>query len=163
MPDQTERQAIVLFWDECDLVEVTARILAHEFRFECSWRMVSRPEAGVPSLVADRWLADSLFSMVESERQTSTDVIVLLASAAIETGFGYPLAAECRGNTIAISTVGVNPKNLVRVLRHELGHLFGLKEHLDCVMSRYQVEDPGFCGACVDYLRGLGIEWRAAY
>jgi hypothetical protein len=103
-----------------------------------------------------------LFALAEPMVTGREELVLILAPVALITPFGYRIAGETRGKCIAVSSLVVTSRNFLRLLRHEMGHYFGLSEHLDCVMSPYTVEDPRFCRTCVCTLRRLGVDWQGS-
>jgi hypothetical protein len=103
---------------------------------------------------------EALFLLVKRMATGREDLTLILAPVKLMTPFGYKIAGETRGNCIAVSSLVTTLQNLPRLLRHEIGHYFGLSEHLGCVMSSYTVEDPRFCQTCVDTLRQRGVDWK---
>lgn len=89
------------------------------------------------------------------------DFVILLVADDLCTSFGKRVAAETRETYIVVSTIHLNASNADRLIRHELGHVFGFSEHLECVMSRYYVEDHGFCVHCADALSRRNIALRS--
>jgi hypothetical protein len=87
---------------------------------------------------------------------------VVCCPVPIVSPLGFRLAGVCEGTVIMISSRVTEPSDIARVLRHELGHYFGLREHLDCVMSPYFTEFLGFCHSCRQYLAEIGIRWSCS-
>jgi hypothetical protein len=91
-----------------------------------------------------------------------SDLTVVYCSFPLTTSFGYRVAGVSESSIIVISGRAESDLELTRVLRHELGHYFGLVEHLDCVMSPYYTTKVGFCGNCIDALGKKGVAWESS-
>lgn len=96
-------------------------------------------------------LVDSYFNVVVE----GCDVTIIVAPIRLQTAFGRRLAGEAREHTVVLSGPLITQINAVRLVRHEIGHVFGLDEHLDCVMSPYAAEIPKFCSKCTLHLSGI--------
>ena len=154
------RRAEILYWGEAvRLVAPIQRALRVEFAFG----EVTPQDVG-PYISFE--LLDHPFSTLDglflSERIAASreDLAFVVAPVRLVTPFGYRIAGESRGRCIVVSSVITTPFNLPRLLRHEMGHYFGLSEHLGCVMSPYTIDDARFCPSCVLTLHGCGVEWR---
>lgn len=86
------------------------------------------------------------------------DFTIIVSSYRLVTPFGYRIAGEARENTVVIAGPSIHAGTVHRLIRHELGHVFRLSEHLDCVMSPHYVDDPSYCATCTSALRSQDIK-----
>ena len=156
-----KRSVSVLFWGEAErLGAPSMAMLTEEFTFYCEQLRIPEQRVSAPSFT-EAAVTDDVIRMAEEEAPAMSQLVVILSPVPLYTPFGYHVVGESRGRVIAISTTKVRPSNLARVLRHEVGHYFGIDEHLGCVMSPYQVDDFSFCAECISRLHVAGVEWRA--
>lgn len=133
-------------------------IVTGEFGFGCSSELIDVLFDSVPTE------PDSVFRMPQMKiLEAQFDLVIVLVPQRLVTPFGYAVAGECRGNIIVLSTEALTMDLLPRLLRHEIGHSLGIEEHLDCVMSRYQVRDASYCPHCIQILHSQGIDWAPLY
>ncbi len=146
----SEPVAKIYYWGTAALmVPETENILARDFFLNSTRCEIQEPP--LPALQyypAGFCSADPLFELIQKHAGPTNAAVVLLAPIRLVTPFDYHPIAETRESLVVVSTSRMDKKDLPRVLRHEFGHVFGIEEHLDCVMSPYFVEDPSFCEKC---------------
>ena len=158
------RCASILYWGQAiQLLQPMHKALCSEFGFS---NIVDRDVEPLleTSILQDHHqlhVPDALFVLAERTVTSHEDLVLFLAPLRLVTPFGYKIAGETRGKCIVVSSLVVTSQNISRLLRHEMGHFFGLSEHLGCVMSPYAIEDPTFCQTCVSTLHRLGVNWNA--
>src|ERR1017187_432402 len=139
-----------------DLANLFSQLLSKEYSFECTLHAL--PDelvgSGAPLLSPDAC------TVALDYRTDPSSLAILIAPTGLVTPFGYRIAGESKGGVIVVSGTAVNCQNYARLLRHEIGHFFGLPEHLDCVMSPYRSEEAAYCSACRSELQSAGITWR---
>jgi len=104
-------------------------------------------------------LSIDAYRMVQNAELGNNTLIVFISAALLITPLGYRIAGESNGNIIILSGMLMTTENFVRLLRHEIGHYFGLSEHLNCVMSPFWIDDHSYCNKCQIQLASAGVEW----
>jgi len=136
-------------------------LLFYEFGFHTVKKRISPPkQLDHPPNISNIQVSDYLFLRIQKEKIKKDDLVPLLAPIRILTPFYKPIVGETKKNIIIVSIQNIKKEDLIRILRHEIGHLFNLNEHLNCVMSPYAVEEPVFCSECISKIRSYGIEWK---
>jgi len=158
-----DRMATVLFWGKSEsFLRSSVQILRTEFGFNPIAKHIGDPPLYVSEVGVPIAPSSDLIAFASEYRRGINNLIVLLAPVAITTPFGHPIVGESKDDIIILSTSQLSQPSLPRLLRHEVGHYFGLAEHLDCVMSPYHVDDPRFCSHCIHHLETLGVKWNPA-
>jgi len=137
-------------------IEKAKKFITKEFNFRLSEILINKIINDNSDL--DKiYVVDQFFDILNQYINKNNDIYILFVKARLVTEFGYRISAEARDNKIVISSISSEDASIERLIRHEIGHCFGLKEHLDCAMSPYYVEDPTYCNACKKYLYDKGI------
>ena len=142
------------FYQEWTAAAQLASAVVHETFNELE--LVTMPiESDRPSLSSRIEVIDPYFNL--DTVQPTDDFLIVISPCRLQTAFGYAIAGETRQKTVVISGPLLSSENAKRLIRHELGHVFGLDEHLECVMSPYYVEHSRFCTICVDALASRNV------
>ena len=99
-------------------------------------------------------IVDDYFAAAGAPKE---DFTIIIASRRIETSFGYRIAGETRDRMIVVAGPSINTQTVHRLIRHELGHVFDLPEHPDCVMWHHYIADPSYCATCVSQLKSRQV------